>query len=191
MHHQKGFTLVEGLLVVLIVAALGAGGWYMYSRSQSNDTASTTSVQQKPKASAKAYLAIPEAGIRLPLTEAIKDAYYSVRSEGDNKYIHLSTRYFDNLKGFEACRSNATSGEQGLAVVDSAKVGDDHFGGPWTQADLEAFPNTKIGDMYYWITGAQAVCWNPDAFSESDPSVQKAQQIRKAFEAQSTAIEKR
>ena len=35
---QKGFTLVEGLLITLTVAVIGFGGFYTYNQTQASDS---------------------------------------------------------------------------------------------------------------------------------------------------------
>lgn len=192
---QKGFTLVEGIIVLAVILLIGGVGYYMYAR-QNSDAAQTTEsaktnqqTTDKKEAgnSTQKYLDIPEAGVRLALTDSTKDAYYTVSEEGN---IYLSIHYFDKLKGFEGCTSDAMNGKQGIAALDHAKVGDDRFGSPWTQAGLEEFPNSKISDTYYWIAGSQAACWDHETLPQNDPHVQKAQQAKKALEGLSTAIEK-
>lgn len=44
MNSQKGFSAVEGLLVVFVLALVGLGGWYAWSRN-SNRTQQTETVQ--------------------------------------------------------------------------------------------------------------------------------------------------
>ena len=38
MNKQKGFTLVEGLLIVLVIVIVGAGGWYVMSRNDDSES---------------------------------------------------------------------------------------------------------------------------------------------------------
>ncbi len=38
MKNQKGFTLVEGLLIVFVVAIMGFGGWYFWNNNQDENT---------------------------------------------------------------------------------------------------------------------------------------------------------
>jgi hypothetical protein len=47
MHmRQRGFSLVEGLLIVLVVAVVGFGGWYVWNESQDNEAEEEQIVQQ-------------------------------------------------------------------------------------------------------------------------------------------------
>lgn len=192
---EKGFTLVEGLIILVVVILIGGVGYFVFANRDSNkdknDTNNQTSQQKDSEESADEaeakYLDIPEVGVRIKLTGAVEGAYYSVSNEG---YAYFSTHYFDNVEGFEQCRSNAKGGEYGVAALTYAKVGDDNFGSPWTQAEFDGFSNSKIGDTYYWINGAQATCWDNEKFPDSNPHVQKANEIRKAFTELSSSIEK-
>jgi uncharacterized protein (UPF0333 family) len=55
LKNQKGFTLVEGLLIFLVVVLLGGAGYYVYSQQQSNDvnesvtTETETTAEETPK----------------------------------------------------------------------------------------------------------------------------------------------
>lgn len=190
---EKGFTLIEGIIILVVVLLIGGIGFFVYANRDSNkDNTDTKTSQQKDseesadKAEEK-YLDIPELDVRMKLTSSIEDAYYSMSNEG---YAYFSTHYFDKLEGFEQCRSNAKNGEYGLAALSYAKIGDDHFGSPWTQAEFDGFSNSKIGDTYYWVSGSQATCWDNEKFPDSNPHVQKANEIRKALTDLSSSIEK-
>src|SRR5947209_2912813 len=86
---QSGFSTMVILLVVLVVAVLAATGLVVYQHhkpsSAKNSAAtslsqptgqqqSTTSTQPQPTT----YLYIKEWGVKLPLSDSIKDAYYVV-----------------------------------------------------------------------------------------------------------------
>jgi len=191
---QKGFTLVEGLIALVVILLVGGLGYYVYDRNSDDgkDTAKTTQADNKTTDETSSntdakYLDIPELGVRLKLTSSVEDAYYTVSKEG---YVYLSVHHFDKVQGFEQCRSNATNGEYGLASLNHAKVGDDQFGRTLTQDDLEGFSNTKIGDTYYWVGGSQAVCWDNSNIPDSNSDAQKAEEARKSLVDLTSAIEK-
>ena len=47
MNTQKGFTLVEGLLIFLVVAVVCFGGYYIWSQNQDNEVEQTETTQQE------------------------------------------------------------------------------------------------------------------------------------------------
>jgi len=47
MNKQNGFTLVEGLLIVLILSVIGFAGYYVWSQNQDDETEQTETVQEE------------------------------------------------------------------------------------------------------------------------------------------------
>lgn len=81
---QKGFTAVEGLLIVLILAVIGFGGYYVYhSNHQANRLNAISSADKKApstksgKSNNSQYLNIKQLGIKIPLTSNISDLSYT------------------------------------------------------------------------------------------------------------------
>src|SRR5258708_23143776 len=84
---RSGFSIVEGLIVVLVIGLLGLSSWMVYQRikTSATTTGASPNVNQQTTtqpAPTVAYLTIKEWGIKLPLSASIKDAYYAV---GGNK----------------------------------------------------------------------------------------------------------
>jgi Tfp pilus assembly protein PilV len=81
---QSGFTIVEGILIVVALVALVGGGWLVYQHVKQSATRTDAaqnpnqSTQQTPAPPAQtvAYLTITEWGIKIPLSDTIKDAKY-------------------------------------------------------------------------------------------------------------------
>ncbi len=48
MHTQKGFSLIEGLLIVLVISVIGFGGYYVWSQQDDKETNTTETVQEVP-----------------------------------------------------------------------------------------------------------------------------------------------
>ncbi|MBA3757455.1 hypothetical protein H0X09_01150 [Candidatus Saccharibacteria bacterium] len=184
--NQKGFSVIEIVLVFILIILVGITGWYVWSqnketignkakeqtRSGAQGTNNPTSVTP---AIDKSYLVIKEKTVQFELTDKIKDAYYHVSKDG---FIYLSLRRYDSMKGFEGC--TAKGGPQddgnGLAALTYAKPGDDNSGSPYTEAELEGMVSlggNKIDDTYYWFEpNSQAPCFDVEDLNEEDRSVQ-------------------
>jgi len=46
MKQQKGFSIIEVLVVIVVLGLLGAAGWFVFNRMQSKDAATTSTSQQ-------------------------------------------------------------------------------------------------------------------------------------------------
>jgi prepilin-type N-terminal cleavage/methylation domain-containing protein len=46
-HSQKGFSAVEAIIVLVVVAVLALGGWYIWKKNNNTDTSKNTASQQK------------------------------------------------------------------------------------------------------------------------------------------------
>ena len=92
---QSEFSVVEVSLVSLVVAVLAVSGFVVYQRHKSisaknsvaTSTSQTTTQPQsstttQPATTTMQYLTIKEWGVKLPLSSAISDAFYTV--EGSN-----------------------------------------------------------------------------------------------------------
>lgn len=162
--NSKGFTPLHILLVLVIVGIVGGTGWYVYSdKKAANKSAQNqqqSGAQNNSPTSEKKYLEIPEMGLKIELSEKIEDAYYAMNSGG---WAYLSVYAFDS---YANCKANS---ETGMAAVASGKVGDDNFGEPFTEAELEE-RGTKIGDKYYWIDLAQSDCSADTNGENGDPN---------------------
>jgi uncharacterized protein (UPF0333 family) len=193
--NQKGFGAVEFLLLLMLVVMVSFAGWYVWNSNKKADTSLTSADKSSNTTAvapiaAKKYLVIKEKGIKIELTDQIKDTYYKVSNQG---YIYLSLHRYDNMKGFESCAAEGGESGSGLAALSSAKVGDDNRGEPYTLADLNNAIDgrgAKIGDTYYWLESPNAPCWDPDAIPESDQRVQDYFTLKNALSGQGKTIVK-
>lgn len=82
-YNSKGVGLVAVLVVILILVMLGGAGFYVYQRDHNARTSNdaTSSIQRNQNTnrqqSNQQYLTIREWAIKVPLSESIKDAYYT------------------------------------------------------------------------------------------------------------------
>jgi hypothetical protein len=177
---QSGFTIVEGLLIVVALVALVGGGWLVYQHTKQSatrtDAASNPnqSTQQTPASPAPtvAYLEIKEWSIKLPLSDSIKDAYYipssgNVDENGQTNVMWLSLRSLTST----ACNpANNNKGDLG-AIGSLMRITPGQTDGVTGELLTKEFPNgTTIGSYYYayksWATtqcAATADIKTPDA----------------------------
>ncbi len=196
----KGFgTIALVVVVVVIGAAIGTGVYISRSQKKTANNEPTprtisnfdecvaagnpvmesfpeqcmadgqTFVNQKPQDSPQpsiSYLVIQEWGVRFQHTDATIDAYYHFFPDRpDHAYLSLTS-----LKDIEYCGADKT----GIAALSRFKDGDqdDMREQPMT----ESYPDApKIGDYYYYVTGAQAAC------ADDEAALEKASAARKAF----------
>lgn len=91
--HQSGFSTVEILLVVLVIAVLAVSGSVVYLHHKTTTAAKTNAATTNPAQSTgqqtsttttqpatttTQYITVKEWGVKLPLSDSIKDAYYVV-----------------------------------------------------------------------------------------------------------------
>lgn len=87
MKNQKGFSAVEGLLILIIVAIVGGTGYFVVNAQKKTNTnldnaaQSSQSVAKRSKSSPTAsqkYLEIKEWGVKIPLSSADSGVYYKL-----------------------------------------------------------------------------------------------------------------
>jgi hypothetical protein len=165
---QDGFGAVEIIAISLVVVALAASGLLLFrhshkstpkaatapTTSQSTTPADTTSTQpaQHAQPAKQQYLVIKEWGVQLPLTDDIKDAYYTTASSSKNSDGSPNTAWLGltslNNAGcnIHSNGPNSTAAPIGSIVRVAANDSDPVTGTPYTQQ----YPNgTTIGSFYY------------------------------------------
>lgn len=183
---QRGFSSIELLLLLLLILLLIFLGWYVWSQkdknkpeSSNNTPAKTEQKKQEPAkapASAPTYLKIPEWGIKVKLSDNIKDAYYDKNISTDMEAFSLRVKSLDN-------EADCKNGAQSVAAI--FKVGKNQ---PDPQDETKTYPETQkgvtIGNDFYFINVAQYYC-------SEDKGVQTTlDKIRTAFTQASSQIEK-
>lgn len=134
--NEKGFSVVEALLVILIVAVIGFGGYYVWhTQHKTTKPAATPSTSSKKSASSignntptqktsdSAIIQIPELGIELTVPNTLSDItyHYSTNDPVGNTsvsgetFADLSTSTLDSLDA--GCVANSSSDTaQGTAL---------------------------------------------------------------------------
>lgn len=165
---QKGFAVLESLLILVIIAIIGGTGYYVWhSKAQTDknlDNASNSSqslVTQNTKsksnkaavpATATKYLTIKEWGIRIPYNGEDTFSYHIDPSNPGLASIISA----DLSKNYDCTASGA-----GMIIQFAPSDGSSPSGDGPTVKEYEAqHPGTYkiIGDNYYLITHDQSSC---------------------------------
>lgn len=171
---DSGVTPVKGLLIVLAVVLLGGVGVYVNKVNSDNKQLSSatttpngdlvsptdqnTPKQQKPVE--EKYLTIKEWGVKLKLTDSIKDAYYDTKDLlSSNDTVGYSLRVH-SLDSEPACKDSDAS----VSAISRVPVNLDDPANPGKKfSESRVDSGTTIGSYFYYIESAQYPCaQNPD-----------------------------
>lgn len=96
--NQKGFGLIESLLIVIALALVVFVGYYVWHTQQQDDKTPTNSSQTSDPSSSTeqiTYLEVDEIGIKIPLSQALKDSSLSYEVAPEPTTVGLTTPEFD------------------------------------------------------------------------------------------------
>lgn len=83
---QKGFTLIEILLIIITLSVVAGVGYYIYSSNKNDSidatTAGTTVTKSTATKQTTKYLTIEPLRIKIPLSDELTDMSYVVPQEG-------------------------------------------------------------------------------------------------------------
>jgi Tfp pilus assembly protein PilW len=199
--NQKGFSAVEGLLIVIIIGMLGGVGYYVWhANRQANNTLDTaakvsqnaptvTSKTQNKGANKPKNLEISEYKIKVPLSSTIQDAYY-LDVKGKNPApigaIVFGLHSFDSDKTIpDSCKPSLT---KVAYESDGSPVGnglvelsfDLDNASKRTPAQHSEAKEAKVGNNYFSL---DSLC------SSNDPAIQsKIKAAQDAFVNAGTSI---
>jgi hypothetical protein len=187
--NTKGFSVVEAGLVLVIVGIIGFAGWKVWDVQQQTDKpeqqATTSSLpSSEPADQVNQFLELKDVGLKLELTDEIKDAYaYTSTDEFTGGGVYISTRYFDDKQGFEDCRAGMFDGREalGLVAIDSGKIGEDYIGTSIDETFVQNVNAVEKDGTYYWIVKGNGACWDMETVSDTDPNLTKLQASVAAF----------
>lgn len=164
--NQKGFSAVEALLIVIILAILGGTGYYVYhanskatdNQNKAQTDANTAAPHKKNAKSAKSsskqkYLTVTQWGVRFPYSGSDT---YTYRPNDDPSSISVVSA---NLSAKYGCDSFG-AGLIGRFKADE-RINTDGSGPTATQAaasDPSAWGH--VGDYYFQFHPDQAACAN-------------------------------
>ena len=165
---QSGFGVVPIISIVAVVAILGLLGFKMLTMQSSKPTANSVANNQTSPASsqpsssqtsatpaqADTYLHIKELGIKIKLSDDIKDVVYKAGTGSDGgQFAQISTQSLtDQSNG--ACGVDAAP----FGTITKASGSPEHvFGG--TSRTVDNKTTFKFGtDTYVFLSGPQAAC---------------------------------
>jgi hypothetical protein len=156
--NEKGFSLVEGLLVVLIVTVIGFAGWYVLNanknvstvKSDKQDTATTSEDKDTNTTSQSKFFEIKELGVKFEQGDDLEGLYYHLGNDGKTAYFSL-----EELKSTD-CAADKTA----QVALNRYTEQDFEQDGPTAALKQNA---KKIGDYYYFSMGGQAACSEDEA----------------------------
>jgi Tfp pilus assembly protein PilV len=183
---QSGFSIVEGVIAIVVIAVLGFIGWTVYSNyntnhttkvsdqtSSSQPTQPSTSSSTNTPISTDTYLTIKELGIKLKLSDNIKDLTYTYNNLYGINYIHFTTNSI--MAADPTCNSDFDP--LGLYTVYSDQTNAN------ATNNMAGTLEVHVNGYYIYYRHAQVTCSKSTAGSiatSSIPSVLKAVQSAQA-----------
>lgn len=186
-NNQKGFGVVEGLLIIVIVGLLGFVGWYVWHSKQSTDntynaatSANSTSTSPTNSATPKEQaLVVAEWGVKVPTTSVTNDLSYSLSNLNTmvNAKGSFRTKQLDSL--WPNCTTNSVIMLRGQASDTYPSIGSsqasfkEQYDSLQSSTDVDwthTVKPKKIGDYYYIQAQPGAVC---SSKSNGDPQENK------------------
>lgn len=158
-NNQKGFSVVEGLIIAVVILAIVGAGFYVYKKQKDDPKKEASNSQtEKPDSSDKKehdeqeatdpaenqYLVISEWSIKLKLDGANK-ATYEIRNEAGENAHGESYTALAKLKLAESVTTNPDCQDLGLSIFRAME-------------QSQVINSKKIGDYYYYITGGPGSC---------------------------------
>lgn len=157
--NQKGFTLVEGLLIVLVIAVLGIGGYLVWNKNKTvtpakSDTPATASQSNEQKSS---DLVISQWNVKATVPTALTGVTYTIK--GNTAALNS-----DQQKEISNSCGNELNPQSAWGIVREAS-------GSIMSADGTALSDSEavstgyehIGNFFYYRSYPQAGCENETA----------------------------
>ncbi len=159
LKNQKGFSLVEGLLIVIALSIVGFTGFYVYNANKQDPKISDSSIQQKSNSDNEqlseedpneGYLVAEEWGLRFKIPDNLTDVRYKI--SGDTMGIFAKPIQDKNGQSFDVeypedydkiDEYGNFSYSQGN-LIKSKDSSQDYFG--------QAVKGKKLGDYYYYTS---------------------------------------
>jgi type II secretory pathway pseudopilin PulG len=181
-NNQKGFGVVEILVVIVVIGLLGTVGWLVYNRQKTKTTeyptSQTNTIEQKEEATAEptnktdpngGYFVVKEWGLRFKAPSGLTDIRYTIHGDTlaffakptgtDVQYRTDYDKYADGLSEYAIGNlyrsTNSTKPFAGDMIKEGKKVGPYYYYTGWAFSSL--------------ATGAACVGTYGDAESNCQP----------------------
>ncbi len=179
--NQKGFSVFEACIIVLVLVLLAVGAWFIWDKNkdknyeESANAAMQVEDVEEDAIPEQTYLTIKEWGVRFKLSADNADGYYFIE-QGKPNYAYLS---LTSLKDVDHCGADdTTTGVYARFTVDEKD--------PIREEMLliDEYPSAKkVGNYYFYFERPQASC------SEDETTQAKADAARQAFSANTGSVE--
>lgn len=172
---QKGFSSIEGLLVVIILVLIGFVGWYVRQATSNsdknlNDAANTnivTSTNKSTSSSAQSeQFKMPEVKLKLSIPKSLSNLQYNAVQNDAGIY---TIEFSDTRLQKPNCDNNAPSSSFEIAFAEASQSSDGPLQG--------AVKSKKVGDKY----------WNLDVYTK--PSCSNGSDADSIYQTDSQLLE--
>ncbi len=187
--NESGFSVVEGLIVIGVLALIGLSGWFVVaSKHKDKTTTKTTPSAATPVAKSTEqtsdnttggetkYLGIKEWGVKFALTTATADAYYDTKTNSSLDSMSLRSHSLDS----EDDCTNAPQSVASIFRVPKDTSDDSTQGKMYSQTQ----DGKIIGDYFYFIQSSQYLC------TENADKQAVLQGVRNSFNTAGSTIQK-
>ena len=189
---QKGFALIEGLLIILILAVIGFGGYYVWN-SQKQANKSLTQADQVSQSikvtspTSQKYLTIKEWGVQSQYSSPV-DIIYTIKTDNIGEvWAQISSSQLT------AADSECNTTSQLGGIIVRIKAGENLRGpaGQDTGQSVEAAISSgvlseysHVGAYYYYFQRPEATCGTAQQTSNlQDETLSAAKAAAKNFRA--------
>lgn len=204
LKNQKGFGVIETLLVLVIIGMIGGTAYYVYNSNKQEPQVSNSSTQNQNQSTEKTeeskeknssqeqeekYLTIKEWDARIKLTSNSEDLYYEL-SENYSSLIFLRLKRLDQL--FPGCENNSLGLQYGKA--NDMYVG--HIGNEFTfkeAHDQLSADSPVIGkkiDGFYFISNSPPIAASCSGKPREDPKSKQETELTKILRESVSRINK-
>lgn len=172
-NRESGFGLIEAIIVIVIVAAIGVGGWYVWQKNQerSSPTAQQTTTTSNETASSiaadKQTFAIAEWNIDAKNKSAYELRY---KMSSDKRYAYFTATALTAATSSDACGIEMINGVQMSGGGRIARYTADEKTAEYPDMTAQALAAyydkdttlkdkyTKVGAYYYFYITPQGAC---------------------------------
>lgn len=143
--NQKGFTIIEISLALLVVTVVAFGGYFAWhSQHKTKSTVSNSASTTTSQAEQTQIFKIPEVKLQLTIPTSLTTLKYQAIQNDAGKYSFLFT---DNRLSGPNCNKNEAGG---LSEIDFAEVTQSIFGPSSSTTTYK-----KLGDVYWSLNTFQ------------------------------------